>query len=550
MRVSVPLLLILAVTASAPPPAFASDKDFNMIVKNIESRYNAKKKKIPFLGLAGFFVKIVKPAGVKSFKLAIFEDQDFAPGPRDTGFIQSVQKSLNPKWKPMVRSNVRSSGLRSYVYTQQSGKDIEMLSVTFDRRQAIVVQAKVNPDAMAKFLEKPEILGISLAGSLRGGPSPFDLANANINTGSGSGGSSGDSSLQSLRDDSVSQPTPDGKSKPVLRARSGDEDTAYNPLRGEGQPAASPAAARDISPEDVIKLEARLVNLNVKATDRGGNALVNLRKEDFTIYEDGVEQDIFYFEPVTAPINLLLLLDLSGSTQDKRGVMIEAAKKFVDSLGPNDRVAAAGFTRDFVVVSDFTTDRKGLKKKIDKMKKIRGGTAFYDAMWSALDLFRNVKDSRQAIVVLTDGVDNSLIEWGYEPADHSFEELLARVAEEDTSIYPIYLNPEESRLRNALQEPDISEMRRERIKRRLEPNLIARRQLEMLAEETAGTVFKAEDEQDLDGVYQKVAAELRLLYTLAYAPKNTQYDGKYRRLNVTVSRDGTMVKTRRGYYAK
>lgn len=541
-RKTVPRILILAtIILLAQSPAFGDD--FDMIVKNIESHYKAKKRRIPFLGLAGFFVKIIHPAGVKSFKLAVFDEQDFKPGQRDFEFEQSVKKSINSKkWKPMTRTISRSTGNRAYVYTHQSGKDMEMLTVTFSNRQAIVVQAKINPDAVAKFMEKPEILGFSLAGSFNGSPSFFDPTSTVFNPGS-VGRSSGGDSLDMLRDENAPR-VDDAKSKPVLKVRSTKDDSDLNPVHGEER------ASTVKSGEEAIKLEASLVNLNVKAIDRSGDPLKNLSKGDFRIFEEGVEQDIFYFEPVSAPINLVLLLDLSGSTRDKRGVMIEAAKKFIDSLGPQDKIAVAGFTRDFVVAVDFTSDKKLLKKAVDRMKKIQGGTAYYDAMWSTLDLLERVRDSRQAIVVLTDGVDNSLIEWSYEPSNHSFDELLSRVMESDATIYPIYLNPEETRLQQMLADPLISDARRERVKRKIQPDLTAHRQLEQLAEETAGTVFVAEDENDLEGVYQKVAQELRLIYTLAYAPKNVDRDGKYRKLTVEVKRDGTIVKARRGYYAK
>lgn len=543
-RKTVPRILILA-TVMLLIQSVAFGDDFDMIVKNIESHYKAKKRRIPFLGLAGFFVKIIHPAGVKSFKLAVFDEQDFKPDSRDFAFEQSVKKSINSKkWKPMTRAISRSTGNRAYVYTHQSGKDMEMLTVTFSNRQAIVVQAKINPDAVARFMEKPEILGFSLAGSFKGSPSFFDPTSTVFNAGA-AGRSSGGDSLDSLRDQSAPRIDTDTRSKPVLKVRSTEDDSDLNPVHGEERP--STAGKSD---EAAIKLEASLINLNVKATDRSGDPLKNLSKGDFRIFEDGVEQDIFYFEPVSAPINLVLLLDLSGSTRDKRGVMIEAAKKFIDSLGSQDKIAVAGFTRDFVVAVDFTSDRKLLKKAVDRMKKIEGGTAYYDAMWSTLDLMERVKDSRQAIVVLTDGVDNSILESSYEPSDHSFDELLSRVMESDATIYPIYLNPDETRLQRAIANPEISDARRERLKRQLQPNLTAHRQLEQLAEETAGTVFVAEDENDLEGVYQKVAQELRLIYTLAYAPRNLDRDGKYRKLTVEVKRNGTRVKARRGYYAK
>jgi VWFA-related protein len=519
--------------------SIAPADDFGMIVGNVERHYHAKKRKIPFMGLAGFAVKLIHPAGVKSVKVAIFDDQDFAPGQRDRAFEHAINGSLNPKWKPMVRATSRKSGDRSYVYSYQSGKDIELLAMTFSSKQAIVAQAKINPEAMAKFLDKPELLGVSLAGGVSGSPSIFDSASRGY-----SGSSPGDSSLDKLGERDIPSVAADPRSKPALRTRAAD-DSDFNPLSAEAT-----APPKTKFEEDSIHLEARLINLNVKAIDRNGASLSTLRKEDFRVFEDGIEQDIFYFEPVSAPINLVLLLDLSGSTRDSRKVMIETGRKFIDSLGAGDRVAVAAFTRDFKVVSDFTADKKLLKKALEKVKKIEGGTAFYDGMWATFDLLQRVKDSRKAIVVLTDGVDNSLVESGYEPTTHSFDELLARVAEEDATIYPIYLNPEERRLLALLKDPSTSEMRRERLERRLKPNVTAHRQIEMLAEESAGTVFVAEREEELDGVYQRVAAELRLLYTLAYAPKNGLRDGKFRKINVAVKRDGAVVKTRRGYLAK
>jgi VWFA-related protein len=541
--VAVALLLLFSA-----PAALASDKDFKMIVKNIESSYNARRKNIPFLGLAGFLVKIVKPAGVKDVKLAIFEDQDFTPGPHDSEFQKTIEKSFKDKWQPVVRSNLRAEGNRSYVYSQPAGKDVELLSVTFARRQAIVVQAKIDPQSLMKFLENPQIMGISVAGSFKT-DSLFAGNAGGILSGAPSVDSSGDS-IRSLGGESVDQPADrNAREKPTLRVRSKEEaDPDLEPDLKSG-----PAASNEARPaeKDVIKLEARLVNLNVKVTDRSGNPLQDLRKEDFVILEDGVEQEIAYFEPVTAPINLVLLLDLSGSTKDIRKTMINAAKKFIDSLGKDDRIAIAAFTREFTLLSDFTSDRKLLKKRVEGIKKIRGGTAYYDAMWTTLDLLGRSSDARKAIVVLTDGVDNSIVRFGYSPADHTFEELLSRVSEEDATIYPIYFNTEEWKPPpGRISDPVVAERIARRYEERTYPSRIARRQMERLAEQTAGVVIDAENESNLDAAYEKVARELRTLYSLGYSPKDLKTNGKFRKIGVRINREGTTARTRRGYYAR
>ncbi|MEW6127955.1 MAG: VWA domain-containing protein [Acidobacteriota bacterium] len=313
--------------------------------------------------------------------------------------------------------------------------------------------------------------------------------------------------------------------------------------------------------EQAIRLQANLINLNVKVTDAQARPLVDLKKEDFVIFEDGIEQDVAFFQPVNAPVNLVLLLDFSGSTREKRKILFKAAKKFVDALGKDDQIAVAGFTRKYYLISDFTNDHNLLKKRIDDADEISGGTAYYDALWKTLDLLMSKRDSRKAIVVLTDGVDSSLYKnrgsYSYLPTTHSFEELLDRAEEEDASIYPIYLN--------TLKPPSKGggfigkllgfgkEMNAYRERAYNEEKMIyalAHQQLEALAESTAGTLFTANREEDLESVYEKVAAELHLFYSLAYAPKKGMGTGEFRKLAIKVHRENAKPKTRKGYFAK
>src|SRR6185369_16268674 len=109
-----------------------------------------------------------------------------------------------------------------------------------------------------------------------------------------------------------------------------------------------------------------------------GRGVVDLKKENFAVFEDGVKQSITFFEPVSAPITLVLMLDFSGSTTQKSILIKEAAGHFVDTLKPNDRIAVVAFTAKFKLVSDFTNDHTYLKKQIGKIKTGKG-TALYDA---------------------------------------------------------------------------------------------------------------------------------------------------------------------------
>ena len=286
--------------------------------------------------------------------------------------------------------------------------------------------------------------------------------------------------------------------------------------------------------EGAIKLNARWVNLNVSVTDQQGRKVTRLRREDFVILEDGVPQEIVHFAPVDAPVNLVLLLDLSGSIGSQLKAMKKAASRFVDSLKENDRIAVAVFTSRFKLVSDFTSDRKRLKDCIDHIKHPGGGTMLYDAEWKTFDLLDEIKEARKAIVVLTDGVDSSFLPEDEEGSKHTFDELLMRAVEEDTTIYPIYFDTE-------------PEMGRHYSKAAYAE---ARKQLRSLAEQTGGDYFLARRIEDLDGVYRQVADELHALYSVAYAASDSRKDGRWRTIRLKVNLEGIKTRTKRGYLAK
>jgi VWFA-related protein len=574
--------VVLALLVMLTPSVVAQKKGFDGIVEHLEQNYHGKRTKIPMLGFANFVVKIIRPAGVKSFKLAVFEGQDFTGGGNSLG--PAMHTLMKKEWQPFVRvSGGRYDPSSTYIYAKASGKDLELMTVVMEPRQAVVVEVKLNPDGVARFLNDPKIMGISLAGSFSG-KSGGSLMGGSVLAGGSSGsyrrgginidrGNSDVGRRIDPRDEAgysltgVATPKPDpppaapAPERPVLKAvtaeeadltgqREGETPIPTNPETIAAAAAASEARAAERASKDAIRIDTQLVNLNIKAVDKANKPLSTLTRNDFVVYEDGIRQEITYFDPVSAPINLVLLLDLSGSTSDKRGIMLSAAKKFVDSLSPQDRIAVAAFTREYYVVSDFTTDRQLIKERLGSLRKVSGGTAFYDAVWTTLDLLAKVNDSRKAVVVLTDGVDEKLLSEG-SGSKRPFDLVLERAQEEDVSIYPIYLDAEIAQITKDLEDPDLKERSRQRmIERRLRPREKALKQLEALAEGSAGYVFKAEDEQDLDGVYQHVAAELRMLYSLAYSPENSAKDGRFRKINVEVKREGVALRTRRGYIAK
>jgi VWFA-related protein len=285
-------------------------------------------------------------------------------------------------------------------------------------------------------------------------------------------------------------------------------------------------------------LKSALVNLNVSVSTRNGQAISNLKKEDFVVAENGERQQIEFFASQAAPFNLVLVLDLSGSIKDKIEVVKSAAIKFLDILGPQDKVAVVTFTEEIRVVSQLTANREELKRRIRAIEPTNGGTSFYEAMWfSMFDTLRATKGQRNAIVVMTDGVDSSLDRYNPLPSRVSFEQLARRLEESDIITFPIYLDTEYEEVF-------------ERGNSTSEAYALSRGQLERLAEVSGGEVFRAEKVGDLAGVYKQVAAALRTVYSVGYYPSNAEHDGTFRRVRVVVSRGDAAVRTRRGYYAK
>ena len=157
-RVSV----IALVMTLAPVRALSSDRSFSLLVKHIESHYHAKRQGIPFLGLARFAVKVIKPAGVKNFKLVMLKELDFSANPAGPEFHPFVRSSIDPSWQPLAAYSSRPQQQWAYIYAQQDGEDIKFLVLMLQKQEAYVVQFKFSPERLARFLENPEIMGIPI----------------------------------------------------------------------------------------------------------------------------------------------------------------------------------------------------------------------------------------------------------------------------------------------------------------------------------------------------------------------------------------------------
>ena len=152
------LLLVLTFVS---PNVHAKGGEYEAIVRHLKTKYQAKKVKIPFMWLARFAVSVVRPAGVKSFSVTMFEDLKFSRDTLDEEMQAAMRTSFSKDWSPILRVRSRT-GEQVYMYMRETGKVVKIALVTIDREQASVIRATFNPDKLADFINDPKIFGISL----------------------------------------------------------------------------------------------------------------------------------------------------------------------------------------------------------------------------------------------------------------------------------------------------------------------------------------------------------------------------------------------------
>lgn len=312
------------------------------------------------------------------------------------------------------------------------------------------------------------------------------------------------------------------------------------------------ASAQD--PDDVIRTETSLVQLNIGVVDKQGRPIRSLTRNDFVVYEDGVKQSIQVFQPVDAPFSLVLMLDMSGSTAHFRQQLKLASQRFLDALAPEDRVAVIQFNAKVKSLSGFSTDRLKSGYAIE-IADGAGETYFYEALKFALKELEKEGQRRKAIVVLTDGLDTSMRnsdrstltkartnEEALATIDpHSNPELknvLASADRQGVTIFPLAL-PSGDPKRLPLQTPNIVGI-----------YAAARARLQSLADRTGGRLNEIDRLQYMAQLYREVAANLRSLYTVAYQPQGDRVRGKWHEIKVEVGQTELTVRTKPGYYAR
>lgn len=155
------LSFLLLIYTFVAPNVHAKGGEYEAIVRHLKTKYQAKKVKIPFMWLARFAVSVVRPAGVKSFSVTMFEDLKFSRNTLDEEMQAAMRTSFDKDWSPILRVRSRT-GEQVYMYMCETGKSVKIVLVTIDQEQASVIRATFNPDKLADFINDPKIFGVSL----------------------------------------------------------------------------------------------------------------------------------------------------------------------------------------------------------------------------------------------------------------------------------------------------------------------------------------------------------------------------------------------------
>jgi VWFA-related protein len=291
-----------------------------------------------------------------------------------------------------------------------------------------------------------------------------------------------------------------------------------------------PQLVRRPPPGQFVSISApQLLRFNASVTDRNGRAIGGMRESDFTVYENGIERQVTKVVPTTEPFNLVLLLDVSGSVEERIEFIRKAARDFLNTASPQDSIAIISFRDDIQVISDFSTNRKMLSKKLDEIDA-GGATALYDALGYVLaDTVKKLRGERTAIVILSDGDDNK----SFVP----FPAILEAIVESGALIYPLYvpsgLVPEAS-----VPKPEVTiDPLRTRY---LTLTTRAHAEGQKLAQASGGVYYPIRHLDELQRAYDDVVVQLRTAYTVTYASNATSSTSP--RLRVRANREGASVR--------
>jgi Ca-activated chloride channel family protein len=282
--------------------------------------------------------------------------------------------------------------------------------------------------------------------------------------------------------------------------------------------AAKPGESRETQ-KPVFKVGVDTVFLKVSVTDPLNRSVTGLSKEDFKVYEDKVEQEISTFSQEASPVSIGILLDVSGSMKTNNNIQAARAalKEVLQTVNPGDEFFLLTFNQNVTLVSDFTNNPTALLSE-GALNKPAGQTAIWDAVYRGLDKMKSAKNDKKAIILITDGEDNS--------SRYTSSEVREFARESDAQIYAIG-EPGELGYGPA--------------------------ELQAIVQMSGGRAFFPNNLNSLDYYIDLIQSELRNQYVLGYVPTRKDHDGKWRRIQVKLDQPKGLpkliVRAREGYYS-
>jgi Ca-activated chloride channel homolog len=299
-----------------------------------------------------------------------------------------------------------------------------------------------------------------------------------------------------------------------------------------------------------INVNVQLVTVNFSVDDPSGRPVLNLTQRDFTILEDGEQRQIYSFEPVETPFNILLLFDRSTSTQDQWPFLVRAISRFIQQMPEQHRIALAAFDDKPELLLRWRSAQEFLRQSLSR-PEAGGGTNVYRALeWAAQEL-KPLK-GRQGVLVFTDGVDNrlskDLVSFGRNgtptitppESDSDFQKMVRTVRQGSSAvIYFVAVNTDLNPDPNAA--PNVFDLAQRKA---------ARMRMAIVANVTNGVLHLPQKIEDVTVLYEAIGRELGQGYTVSFTPKSVSRDGSFHTVQVRANDKNLHVKaSRESYYA-
>jgi Ca-activated chloride channel homolog len=279
-----------------------------------------------------------------------------------------------------------------------------------------------------------------------------------------------------------------------------------------------------------IGVSVDLVVMHTSVNDKNGRFVGGLKKENFTVFEDNIQQNITSFSQEDVPVSLGILIDLSGSMRNKIEQVNKAALAFIRASNSQDQVFLIGFNEQVELIQDYTSDIDEISDDLDNTI-VAGGTALYDAIYLGVQKAHTGIQPKKAIIVITDGEDRD--------SYYKLDEMVAKVQESDVQVYCVgFLNAVPDKGLFGHWSKSVPEKAHDALQR--------------ISEETGAKAYFPQKLDEINRIVAEIAHELRNQYSISYLSSNTARDGAWRRVKISLdpaSAANNRVRYRRGYFA-